>query len=658
MIVLAVLPMIAFFLVWIFFASLPNQKEASDFHWQESLIKTGLFWSALLVLGTELLSLFTALTTLWVALFWGLVSITLVLFLWKTDRITSGWHKLWDSINVKLGWFGLISLAVIVVFMVVILVTGLMSPPSIHDVLTYHMARVMHWVQDRSLAFYPTSITWQLWMPPFAEMSQLNWQLLAGGDLLSFFPQWYSLILTMVAVSASAGLLGAKRRGKWLAAIFVMTLPVVVLQASGAKNDLVLAFFFASLVYFMTKAVRVSLTIWDKIGMGIAVALGLLTKGNFPFFILPLLIWLLIVLLRKIGWKKTLLFACIGVLVVAGLDAGHWVRNTLTFGGPFNSAGANFTLNQRFGLDVLISNFSRNIVSQMISTSFINNTLINGLQKLHTWLGIPLFDQMITHGPTEFYDVPTREEVASNPFQFLTTCFVLLVLLIGLLRKKGRSKLWNPLLLAVVSISGMLLFSAAFRWQVWGSRYFIPYYVLFAPVVGYTFSKRLPNWMTWGLVLVLLVWSINPLLNNYSRSFSWSTENRNSIWRMSRKGLLFANHQAYEGAILELTHAMDISGCRTYGLVTSGSAPEYLIWATLSPDMTDYDLEGMAVDNPSADLTDPDFNPCGVIVYETDVPGFLAEENYQFADHWEYIPGEGYPLSLYLLPQYLTNLEN
>ncbi|MCB2213785.1 glycosyltransferase family 39 protein [bacterium] len=654
MVVLILLPVITFFLIWVFMVSLLPEQNQPEFIWQDSLIKTALLWSALLTLSTELLSLFGTLTTGGVVTLWGLCLLALCVFLCRTERFSLGWSKIRITIfSSKMDWFGIASLTIIIIVLVILLITGLMSPPNIHDVLAYHMSRVMHWIQNQSLSFFPASTTWELWMPPFSEYSQLNWQLLVGNDLLSSFHQWYSLILTLVAVSAAAGQLGAKKRGQWLSALFVISLPVVTLQASGAKNDIVLAFFFGSLIYFITKISRNPIRIWDEISMGIAVGLGLLTKGNFPFFIFPVLLWLLILMLKRAGWKRTLAFLGLGLLIVTSLNAGHWIRNTMAFGGPYNTAGADFTLNQRFGLDVMVSNLSRNIVSQLLSVGFVNDALIEGLTRLHNWMGIPLFDQSITHGPAAFFDVPTREEIAGNPLHLLITSFVIVIILIGLFREKERSKLWKPLILGFTAFSGMAVFSGVFRWQVWGSRYFIPYYVMFAPVVGFVFNRRLPKWTSWLLSLVLILIVVNPLFNNFSRSFSWSTKNRNSIWRMSRKGLLFANQQAYEGAILKLTHEMEISDCRMFGMVIGAASPEYLVWATLSPTSADYTLEHVEVDNPSAMYARPDFDPCGVIVFETAPPVWLQDEAYQLVDRWEFVEGQGYQLSLYLLPDFI-----
>ncbi|QRN82417.1 glycosyltransferase family 39 protein [Chloroflexota bacterium] len=653
MLVLSLLPVIGILLFWIYSASIQTSEEPSDFIWQESLIRSALIWSAWLVIGTEILSLISEITSLGVIVFWALTILVLLIFLWKTGRFAFGWYQIINSIRLPKKIFGWISLVLIIIILIILFITGILSPPTIHDVFTYHMSRVMHWIQNRTLDYFPTSITWQLWMPPFSEMIQLNFYLLTGNDVMSFYNQWQSLVLALVAVSAAAGQFGAKKNGQWISAIFILTMPIVVLQASGAKNDLVLAFIFSAVAYYIIKATHENLGVWDKISLSIAVGLGLLTKGNFPFFVLPVLIWLLIIFIKKKNWKDILVFIGIGILAVGSLNAGQWLRNFNAFGDPLNSSAADFTLNQRFGLDVVISNLSRNIVTQMISIGFVNEIMMKALTTIHNMMGISVFDQTITNGPGEFFIVPTREEVAANPIHFLVTCFVVLVLLISLFKKKNCSKDRKVLYLCIAAFLGMVIFSAIFRWQVWGTRYFIPYYVLFAPAVGYIFSRCLPRWMGWLVCAALLAWLINPLLNNHSRSFSWSESNRNSIWTMSRKGLLFANHQAYEGAILEMTYEMYTSGCREYGMVLGKNVPEYLFWATLTPDASEYRLEHYAVDNVTASLESPDFEPCGIIVLDASSPEIVEDGSYSLKDEWYFESDGERHLILYLLPEYI-----
>lgn len=654
MIFFAILPVTAFFLLWVLFIAQEPSEETGEINWQGVLIRTGLFWSAYLMLGTELLSLMRGLTAIGIIVLWLFALIILGLIHWRFKSFLVGWQKTKALlVNLQLNWFDLAALSLIVITLVILLINGFMSPPNIHDELTYHMSRIMQWAQNRSLAFFPTSITWQLWMPPFSEVSQLHWHLLAGGDVLSALNQWCSLVLTMVAVAAIAKVLGAKSWGQWLSALFVLTLPIVVLQASGAKNDIVLAFFFASLAYYVVKLANQPGELLDWVSTGIAFGLGILTKGNFPFFALPLLVWLLIIMLTKAGWQKTLSFAATGFLVVVMLNAGHWIRNTLTFGGPFNTGDASFTLNARFGLDVVISNLLRNITVQLNRVGFVTEAILKILTKVHAWMGMPLHDPAITQGPRAFFINPTREEVVGNPLHFVVTVLVFVIIFAHFVKSKNRAAFRLPFMLAVTSIAGMVIFSGVFRWQVWGTRYFIPYYILFTPVLGMVVGKGILKSTSWVLGSLLIIMMLNPLLNNYSRSFSWSDLNRNSIWHRSRRGLRFANHEIYEDAIIKLSHLTDVSGCRTYGMVIGPNSPEYLIWGTLTPEAGEYYLEHIAVDNPSAVHQSENFDPCGIIVFEGRHPDIAFEGAYILAESWEIPPYEGYPLTLYLLPDML-----
>ncbi len=647
MIFLSVLPLAGFIMIWFISASRMSRDRVSEYVWQESLLQAALLWSAWLVLSVEGLSLIRGLT------FWGIFSAWTLpaLFLAGYEKtrgdILHGGEFLWNKVKqFRPDWVEKAFLFVIFAALLILLITGILSPPNIHDVLTYHMSRVMHWAQNRSLAYYPTAIPWQLWMPPFGEMWQLNLYLLTGGDWLSNLPQWFSLILTMAAVSGMARLLGAKRRGQMTAAMFILSLPVIVLQASGAKNDITTGFFLSVVAYYLLKAWLKSFDVRDWIFTGLAVGLGVLVKGNFPFFVLPLLLVLLVVSIIKQGWKKTVLFILTGLVLVSLINGGQWIRNTGTFGSPLNVGDASFTLNQRFGFDVTVSNLSRNLAVQLTSRyGIVNESVQKVLVWLHARLGMSLFDPEITHGPQEFYYVPTREEVVGHPVHLALTglLFVVAVVFLFINRKNPRSR--AAVFLGLAAVSGMILFSSIFRWQVWGSRYFLPYYVLFAPLAGYAVRKIRVKGVSILLFALLSVVMVNPLVNNYSRSFSWSEENRNSIWRMSRKGLLFANHPEVEGAVLALVYEMEKSGCRDYGLKFDYNTPEYLIWATLSPEILAYHLEHIDVANASGRHADEGFEPCGFVMMDTARDAFSPGPDYRLASEWEV---GAYPIVLYL----------
>src|SRR5262249_44420582 len=136
-------------------------------------------------------------------------------------------------------------------------VVALLSPPNTWDAMEYHMPRVVHWMQNRSVAFYRTHELKQLHMPPFAEFAILQLHSLFGGDRLDSLVQWFSFLGSVVGVTLIAQSMGARYNGQVFAAVICATIPEGILQASGAKNDYVLAFWLVTLVYYLLTFKRV-----------------------------------------------------------------------------------------------------------------------------------------------------------------------------------------------------------------------------------------------------------------------------------------------------------------------------------------------------------------------------------------------------------------
>ena len=123
---------------------------------------------------------------------------------------------------------------------VVVAVTGLIAlvaAPNTWDSMTYHLTRVMHWQQDRSLDFYATNIQRQLHLTPGGGVCDPHLHLLSGGDRLDNLPQWLARTGGLFVVSLIAARLGATARGQAFAALFCATPPMGILQSTSTQND-------------------------------------------------------------------------------------------------------------------------------------------------------------------------------------------------------------------------------------------------------------------------------------------------------------------------------------------------------------------------------------------------------------------------------------
>jgi hypothetical protein len=113
--------------------------------------------------------------------------------------------------------------------------------PNNWDSMTYHLARVAHWLQNGSVAYYPTSIARQFAYPPGAEYLLLVVHAIAGSDRLANFVQLGAWLLVAASGPELARALGASRRIAPWAGVFAASLPMALLQASSTQNDLVAA---------------------------------------------------------------------------------------------------------------------------------------------------------------------------------------------------------------------------------------------------------------------------------------------------------------------------------------------------------------------------------------------------------------------------------
>ena len=192
-------------------------------------------------------------------------------------------------------------------------------PPTTYDAMTYHMARVAHWIQNQSIAFYPSSVDRQNWMGPGAEYLILVVQAMADSDLWANSVQWLAWILCLAALPGLCRLGGVPRRLAPWTAVCMAGLPMGVLQSCSTQTDLVAALMALAIAAACLPLLhRVSR--WRRIDVGLLalmLASGFLVK---PTALLAAAPFLLYVAAR--AWRQpALLRAHAGRLLGAGLPA-------------------------------------------------------------------------------------------------------------------------------------------------------------------------------------------------------------------------------------------------------------------------------------------------------------------------------------------------
>jgi hypothetical protein len=300
---------------------------------KELIVTTALLFSSFIVLVTEFLSLFKSLNLMSVAISWTLFCLLLCYVLLQDIRGTISVLINYKTLVVDdyrgLNFYEKTLLWLILIGLLLLLFQGIIYPPNNWDSLTYHMSRIMYWLSNESVEHFPTHIIRHLYQPPFAEFFILNLNLLNGNDYLSNSVQWLFLVFTVIATWSLLDFFPVNRFYKLLAAILIITIPAVELQSSTTKNDIVCGFFIITALYFSIRTYYEP-SLRNFFFLGLAIGLGVLTKGTAYLFLAPILVLFGIFMLAKLIQTKNLKILLRGFLlifIVLMLNIGHYSRN-------------------------------------------------------------------------------------------------------------------------------------------------------------------------------------------------------------------------------------------------------------------------------------------------------------------------------------------
>ena len=456
-----------------------------EWSWPRVILRSVILLGVYLVFVTELLSLFRGLTQLGLILTW--IIPTLALGSWVILHLRMARGLRWPSFHLPTD---LISRLMLLSVFIVICTTGLiawLSPPNTWDSLSYHMSRVAHWAQERSVRPFATGILRQQYMSPGAEFIILHTYILSAGDRWASFIQWFAMVASLIGVYGVALDLGVKRRGALFASLFTATLPMGIAQASSTMTDYVAALWVlcvaAETVLLLRGEDRRLATVFISLAAGLAV----FTKPTTAPFLIPFAIVVLIVLFKSFRIYEVLAFGALAILAVLLINLGYFTRNWLVFGNLLGGGShVSVFVNEFFDWRVLVSNILRN-ASLHAGTPItrLNDLLFLAFAKLHWKLDLPLTDPRTTIHPLfKIWEYVPDEARAGNTLQAILSIVVFLVLLIK--AKKFDSK---PLILALCATAGFILYAVIFKFDILASRYHMPFFVLMAPVVALVIDR-------------------------------------------------------------------------------------------------------------------------------------------------------------------------
>ena len=626
---LAVLPLACFALIYVtVLHDSPRVAHRPDP--RSSFLLASVIWGVILTAFTEALSMAHSLTRGSLSAAWALACVASAVVYYRR-RARQERRRLLDGVSgmpTSLAWL-LFGAGVIVLTVGLI---GLLAPPNNWDSMTYHMSRVAHWIQNRSVAHYPTNIPRQLQLAPWAEFAVMNFQLLTGGDRFANTVQWFGMAGGLLGVSLIAQQLGAGVVGQVFAVVFAVTIPMGILQGSSAQNDHVVSFWVICLVYYALSAVkqnRYDLSV--SLLMGASVGLAALTKSTAYVYALPFIIWTLWSAAKRLrwqAWRPVLVIA----LVALAINIGHYSRNARLYGSVHGDDGTLYT-NDVVSPGVVVSNVTRNL-SLHVGTPLgsVNDVIDGGVRLFLTTLGIDPNDPRTTWFTEEFRVIQStnHEDTAGNPIHLLLLLVSVGVYLFG---RHYKSQPTSGRYI-IACVAAFLLFCTVLKWQPWHSRLHLPLFVLSSAFIATVLDLPERRKLATALAAILLVAAQPWVLYNYSRPLIPLAFEVGGIRTLGGSNVFadrydqyFSNRPELKDPYVGAADLVTSKNCSEVGLQLQLNDWEYPFWMLLQRDGREVRrVEHVNVNNKSAETaaTDDPFVPCAIIAVYSN--GAEAEE--------------------------------
>ena len=584
---------------------LANLRET--WGWGRIFLRSLIVCGAIMVWGTELLSLGHAVTPAALAGLWTLpilAGAAVVL-----SRLARGQRPRVPVLVAPRSWSQGLLLVGILLVAGITAVVAWHAPPLSWDALTYHMARVAHWAQNRSLAHYATGIPRQNVMTPGAEMAVLNLYVLGGGDRLANFVQWGAMVVSVIGAARLARQLGAGRTGQLFSAVFVAAMPVGIAQASSAYTDYVVAAWMtvvASEVLDLSRGDEAP----NPLFVGLASGMAGLTKLTSAGYLMALALYASFGLVRRVGVARTLRASAAVAALFVGLNAGYYSRNLATYGNLLGSQRYVSLISVPFvDWRVVVSNVARNL-SLHAGTPWerINRFLLWGVAGVHVKMGLDINDPRTSNEQDFRILIPRPDELRSgNLLQGgLAVAAVAVLAAVGLRRDSRAGTVLGYV--GVVGL-GFAIQSSVMKFTVFGSRYHLILFVLLAPAVAFVVQK-LPDLAIAALGAGLVVYAWPWLVRLEPRPLIADREGRGVL--TTARETLYAP-PGLEFPFQTITDVIRGDSCRSVGIMLGGDAPEYLLWVDLGAPREDLTIEWIVAGTPSERYRRADFVPCAVV---------------------------------------------
>ena len=305
------------------------------FGFSKSLVVVPTVWGIAIWLLTEGLSFTRSLTAEAISIFWLTNAAALLILALRFQ----GFHYLVREIGTRRRafqslalFYRLLSYGIIAIWFTT-LILAIVSPPNNWDSMTYHLPRVMNWIQNGSVEYYATGNQRQVVQPPLSSYATLQSIITTRQDYLVNLVQWVAGAWCLVVIAAIAKQLKVSNGIATLAVFFAATIPIGIAESTTTQNEWLMSLWVLLMAYLWLSynSGRFSFRFVALASGGLLFCAAATKQLSLIFAGVFFVALLASVVTRRGFWHATVLAATGTVGAFAAL-APQFARNYLSFG--------------------------------------------------------------------------------------------------------------------------------------------------------------------------------------------------------------------------------------------------------------------------------------------------------------------------------------
>lgn len=524
-------------------------------------------------------------------------------------------------------------------FFIGISAMSIITIPYNYDSMTYHLARIPHWIQNGNTLPYATSNNRQIYSPILCEYSIMHTILLHGNDQFANYVQGFSYICNIIIIFGIARKLDLSHNLSFFSSFLFAMCPMALAQAFSTQTDefaTVWLLCFTYLVIELFECKNISLckdNIFRVLALSFCFMFGYHSKPTVCIIMFITLATLLIKALRnhdKIKDLLCLLFIAIGIIFIFLIP--EFINNLHLYGSITSPNSYGHIVLATSDLRYYILNFYKNISYMFTSGIFpsFDDFLVTLGVCLAGILGISIDDPLISVSTPFTTSEDIYHQDTASYFVFIALSSIVFVIFLVVLFSRKKNMTTFQISYGVIAYLSFFVLLAITIWSPWKCRYFLPNAALLIPFIVLTLKKLFSGKqiLYYSFIIIVSAFSLYYGISSlkyhaeYFKNSISEWDDRNELYYVGRIDCKWP----MECAIDYITQ----QGIDDIGLLIGGNTYEYPIWEPFNYAVR---IEHIDVsDTYLHNLEDSTFSPKYIIVLEDARYSFQLGDEYVYND--------------------------